>query len=241
MDRDDDTPRTRGRPEKPPLPPKAGTDRLGNELRQLRRSQNLTLRGMAELIGYSAGHLSEVEQGKATPSPEFVTACERVLGADGSLRSYYQLVLSDQEATRGRLRGASQVGQRPGPPAVGQTTPGDRSEFVADVSLEDGQVVSPGEVLIKRWRLRNAGAVPWIGRQLERVGPPAGVGLITSPKRVPISDTQPGELVDIEIELRAPDLDGSTVAHFRSIHPDGTLCFPDRYAQGIYVRLTVRS
>lgn len=59
----------------------------------------------AVAIDYNASHVSRVERGQATPSREFVDACEVVLTARGRLIILYAVVLSDQKAYRMQLRG----------------------------------------------------------------------------------------------------------------------------------------
>jgi Ig-like domain from next to BRCA1 gene len=64
--------------------------------------------------------------------------------------------------------------------------------------------------------------------------------LITSDRRVRIPDTSPGETVDITVELTAPKLPGSAIAYWQIVDVEGRPCFPDRYADGIYVAVVVR-
>lgn len=232
--------RRRGRPAKPIEPRNSARSRLGRALRQVREAADVSLIAFSGESEYSRGHLSRVEHGHATPSRELVAAYEARFHTDGLLLSLYQTVLDEQEAARLARRGAA--GQPP--PAPGtltpRTHPGDRSEFVCDLNLDDGEVVAPGERFEKRWRIRNAGSVPWQGRALERIGACAGPAIIASPHRVPIPDTMPGETVDISAALTAPALPGSTIAYWQMVDSEGRPCFPDRYADGIYAELVVR-
>jgi transcriptional regulator with XRE-family HTH domain len=75
----------RGRPPSPLDPDASATARLGAELRPRRLTQRLTLQALADLIGYSPQHVSEVERGNVLPSRPFVAACDRALAADGAL------------------------------------------------------------------------------------------------------------------------------------------------------------
>jgi transcriptional regulator with XRE-family HTH domain len=233
--------RQRGRPPKPIVVQKTPVSRLGRALRQAREAAGFSLTGFAEVSTYSAGHLSRVEHGVETPSRELVNAYEARCETDGLLCALYAMVLDAQREDRFARRRASD-----GPPPFQQksskprTQPGDRSEFVADLTLPDGSIVTPGARLLKRWRLRNAGSVTWRGRSLERIGASIGPAAITSPRLVPIADTNPGESVDIEIEVEAPALPGSTIAYWQMVDTKGRPCFPDRYADGIYVQLVVR-
>lgn len=51
----------------------AALRKFGEKLRQLRLRQRLTLKGLAQKLGYSAhGYLSEIESGKKKPTVAFV-------------------------------------------------------------------------------------------------------------------------------------------------------------------------
>ena len=92
----------------------------------------------------------------------------------------------------------------------------------------------------KTWRIRNCGTVPWHGRRLERQGPLTGPGLITSPKYVYITDTEPGEIAEITVALKAPGYDCTSIAYFKMVDQEGSLCFPDNYQLGLDVLVMVR-
>lgn len=158
--------RRRGRPPKSPEPSRSARSRLGRALREAREAEGIALSQFAEQTTYSEGHLSNVEHGMAAPSPELVDVYESRLRGNGLFRSLYALVVDEQRELRQQRRG----GKSPLPDtAAGRATrPGDRSQFVADLTLPDGSPVPPGARLEKRWRLRNVGTVPWRGRSLER-------------------------------------------------------------------------
>jgi transcriptional regulator with XRE-family HTH domain len=71
-------------------------------LRSHRRNWGLTLRDMAELLGYeSPAHVSRIEQGKRTPSTETALACTTLFGV--SLTELFpQLVAEIEERLRER-------------------------------------------------------------------------------------------------------------------------------------------
>lgn len=233
--------RRRGRPPKPTAAQKSALSRLGRALRQMREADGLSLAKFADQSNYSAGHLSRVERGEATPSRELVEVYENLLHADGLLRSLYLMVLDDQQAARLARRGASYQPAAAQKAEPARTEPGDRSEFVADLPpVKDGTIVGQGERVVKRWRIRNAGSVPWRGRFLERIGASSGPAILTSPQREPIPNTMPGQSVDIAIELVAPDLPGSTIAYWQMVDAAGRPCFPDRYADALYAELVIK-
>jgi len=77
---------------------------------------------------------------------------------------------------------------------------------VGDITVNDGTDFQPGTAFTKTWRLRNIGTCTWT-RSYKLVfdrGDSMGGNLESSlPK-----DVNPGQTVDISIDLRAPDKDG---------------------------------
>lgn len=60
-------------------PPSPEIRRFGQKLQSLRQRQNLTLKGLAASLGYSAhGYISELEMGKKIPTAEFVLRAARL-------------------------------------------------------------------------------------------------------------------------------------------------------------------
>lgn len=94
----------------------------------------------------------------------------------------------------------------PTEPAV-QATTGDRAEFVADVTVDDGTDFAPGAEFVKTWRLQNAGTTTWTTQYTfaylsgNQMGAPASVNL---PQEV-----APGATVDISVDMRAPNEAGN--------------------------------
>lgn len=202
---------------------------LGGLMRELRQAAGMSLTGAAAATGTSKGHLSHVETGRDRPSWELVSFYEERFNADGQLWAVYIEVVA---GPRPRQRPAqAQPGRYP--------LPGDASTFVDDVT-PDGVIMPPGFRFEKVWRLRNSGTVPWTGRWLRRLGPPAGLGIPSSPLRVPIAATMPGELVDIAVPMRAHNMAGTAQVHWKMVDDDGYEFFPDRYYRGIFTTVIVR-
>jgi transcriptional regulator with XRE-family HTH domain len=59
-----------------PVPP----DRLGPEIRDLRKARSLTLQKVADATGLSVGHLSEIERGQSVPSVKALHDIAETLG-----------------------------------------------------------------------------------------------------------------------------------------------------------------
>jgi len=199
---------------------------LGSLMRELRRAAGMSLTGAAQAAGTGKGHLSHVECGRDRPSWELVAFYEESFNADGQLWTAFIEVVA---GPRQRLAAA---GRYP--------LPGDESTFVADIT-PDAVVMPPGFRFEKIWRLRNSGAVPWADRWLRRVGPPAGLGIPSSPLRVQIATTMPGETVDITVPMRAHNLAGTAEVHWKMVDDAGYEFFPDRYPEGIFTTVIVRN
>jgi hypothetical protein len=80
-----------------------------------------------------------------------------------------------------------------------QAVTGDDAQFEGDVTYPDGTVVDTGERFTKTWRLRNIGTVSWRGRYLTRINTTA----CDAPDMVPITETRPGKVVEISVQVRA--------------------------------------
>jgi transcriptional regulator with XRE-family HTH domain len=220
-----------GRPELPPhLVPSQPKTVLGWTMRKLRQVAGWTATRTAEEFGVSASHISRVERG-ARPSRALVQFYEDRFEADGLLLSLFEVVEHAAEQDRQRAGGRR--------PRRVRAIAGDATAFV-DHEIPAGQLMTPGLVFAETWQIRNAGTVPWRGRRLERQGPLTGPGLITSLTRhIPIPDTEPGEIAEIQAVLKAPGYDCTSIAYFKMVHEDGSLCFPDEHQLGLDILVRV--
>ena len=86
------------------------------------------------------------------------------------------------------------------------------SQYVADVTISDGEVLNPGEGFVKTWRVRNVGTCDWgEGYELvflsgEQMGGPESVLLPAIPA---------GEEGDISVDLVAPGTPGPHAGTWR--------------------------
>ena len=77
----------------------------------------------------------------------------------------------------------------------------DEMTWVADVTVEDGMEVRPGEKFLKTWRVRNTGSSTWgAGYELAFFGNDQMGG----PESVTLPAAQPGDEVEVSVSLRAP-------------------------------------
>ena len=80
---------------------------IGRVLRRTRLAQRRTLREVADSVGMSIGHLSEVERGRKEPSSELLAAICRALGL--SMAELLVAVLRDLAPQQPRLIGTKQA------------------------------------------------------------------------------------------------------------------------------------
>jgi transcriptional regulator with XRE-family HTH domain len=202
---------------------------LGQVLRYLRKADGMAQAEAARQIGVSATHLNNVEKGRDAANAKIVAFYEARFDGDGKAWGLYQDMKTAQRPPQ-----RQSPDDRPSYPILG-----DASEFVADITIPDDTVMPPYHEFVKTWRIRNSGTVPWTGRWLARRGSPTGHGVPTSPRRVRISDTMPGEEVDITVSMKAQPLEGASQAHFKMVDDDGWEYFPDRYSLGLVLSIIV--
>lgn len=204
---------------------------VAQQLRYLRKANGMSQAEAARRIGISAQHLNNVEKGRDRPSAAIVRFYDDEFHGDGQAWGLYNALV-----TENRTPQRQPTTDRPAYPI-----PGDASEFVADITIPDGTIVSPYQQFEKVWRIRNSGTVPWVDRWLARRGAPTGHGVPTSPPRVRVPDTQPGEEVDIAVPVRAQPLAGASQAHWKMVDDDGWEYFPTQYALGLVLSIVVRA
>lgn len=99
----------------------------------------------------------------------------------------------------------------------------DAAQYIVDLTLPDGSIVSPEQSLTKTWRLQNTGTTTWgAGYNLvfvsgEQMGAPLDTG---------ISSTSPNQTVDISVPFMAPTSEGAHSAYFHLRNSQGTYFGP---------------
>ena len=147
-----------------------------------------------------------------TPSAEgqvriSIVACD----ADGNV-SQAALVTLQVVAS-----GATVPTETPPPPVMEAGCTLD-SQYVADVTIPDGTIMSPGAEFVKTWRIRNSGTCDWeTGYELvyvsgEHMGGPASVSLPAVPA---------GGQTDISVNLEAPSSYGTHKGTWRIRSDEG--------------------
>jgi hypothetical protein len=109
----------------------------------------------------------------------------------------------------------------------------DSLSYVADVTVDDNTVMSPGQDFIKTWRVQNTGACPW-GAGYVLVY--AGYSDEMSGQFIAMTDViQPGDEVDVSVQFKAPDAAGEYLSAWTMRNPQG-VTFP----QVIYIKIIVQ-
>lgn len=105
------------------------------------------------------------------------------------------------------------------------------AHFVKDMTVMDGQVVTPGQVVVKTWLIKNTGKVAW----------PAGTRLVCIGGNWPVGDTSvlvdsvlPGSQAPISVTLHAPRKEGRQSARFQ-LQLAGGRRFGHRYWVNVHV------
>jgi len=80
----------------------------------------------------------------------------------------------------------------------------DKAAFYDDVTIPDDTSFKQSVEFVKTWRIRNEGTCTWNGYNLIW----AGGNLLDAPLSNPIPLTQPGDLVDISVNMRSPGQGG---------------------------------
>lgn len=102
------------------------------------------------------------------------------------------------------------------------TPPCDQATFVRDVSIPDGTFLQPSTTFTKIWELKNTGSCPWNSTYslvFANEGDLMG-GAITNPL-IRSGAVQPGELVQVALDLKAPVALGDYKSHWRLRNPAG--------------------
>ncbi len=87
------------------------------------------------------------------------------------------------------------------------------AQFITDVTIPDGTIMTPSQAFTKKWRIKNSGQCAWNGFTLVFDSGDAMGG----PATKPIAVLNPGQEVDIEVALTAPATAGNYRGYWRII------------------------
>jgi len=86
----------------------------------------------------------------------------------------------------------------------------DKAAFDSDVTVPDNTSFRQGVKFTKTWRIRNVGTCAWKGYKLVF----ATGDQMSAPQEVPMPDAQPGEFVNVSVEMTSPRRGGSQTGNW---------------------------
>lgn len=107
----------------------------------------------------------------------------------------------------------------PAPTATPEPACTDEAQFVRDVTVADGAIFEPGESFTKTWRLRNSGTCTWT--EDYALVHSAGYSLLAADVTVLGSEVEPGELIDISVDMKAPSNEGTYEGYWKLRNDSG--------------------
>lgn len=111
--------------------------------------------------------------------------------------------------------------------------------FVADITIPDGMIVAPGAKFTKTWRVRNDGNCPWDQNYSVVLDKGDALGTVT---KFPLTKTvNPGDSLDISIDLTAPTTDGNYAGFWHVATPYGGFMGVAPSNQSLAVKIMVAS
>lgn len=87
------------------------------------------------------------------------------------------------------------------------------AQFITDVTVPDGSVMTPGQAFTKKWRLKNTSACAWNGYSMVFDSGDS----MSGPATKPIGTVNPGQEVDLEVNLTAPNSAGNYRGYWRIV------------------------
>lgn len=106
-------------------------------------------------------------------------------------------------------------------PAATATSNCNVAQFMADVTIPDGTILTPNTAFTKKWRLKNIGSCAWNGFSMAFDSGDAMGG----PASKPVAAVNPGQEVDLEINLTAPATVGNYRGYWRLV-TNGNILVP---------------
>jgi len=104
-------------------------------------------------------------------------------------------------------------------------------EFVEDVTIDDGSVVSPGQRLDKRWKVLNAGSCNWdADYEVQLIAGPA----MKAPNTQSLFPALSGTEAEIRMVFTAPEEPGAYRSAWQAFDPDG-----DPFGDSFFIDIVV--
>jgi hypothetical protein len=98
------------------------------------------------------------------------------------------------------------------------------ASFVTDVTFPDNTHVAPNQAFVKTWRIRNIGSCSWNSNYLLIFDHKDGLGVSTGyTQPLTTGVVNPGQMVDLTVNLTAPATSGTYTGYWRLRDPGGVL------------------
>ncbi|MCK6582470.1 MAG: hypothetical protein L6Q49_05160 [Anaerolineales bacterium] len=94
-----------------------------------------------------------------------------------------------------------------------------QGQFVTDVTIPDGTIMNPGQTFTKKWRIRNTGTCAWSGYSMVFDSGDSMSGAASQP----IGVVNPGQEIDLEVNLTAPSTAGNYRGYWRIVTNNNVL------------------
>lgn len=104
--------------------------------------------------------------------------------------------------------------------------------FLQDLSIPDGTVVRPGEVMEKSWQVRNEGSCTWSRGYSIRLEDGLALGVRT---QHPLPEARGGETVELKVQFTAPEEPGRYRSSWRAVDIGG-----EPFGVLIYIEIVVQ-
>jgi len=124
-------------------------------------------------------------------------------------------------------------------PVPTATTNCNVGQFITDVTIPDGTVMTPNQAFTKKWRIKNIGSCAWTGFSLVFDSGDS----MSGPASKAISTLNQGQEVDLEVNLTAPATVGSYRGYWR-INTNGGVIVPivnGNQGKSFYVDIKVQN
>jgi hypothetical protein len=108
--------------------------------------------------------------------------------------------------------------------ATNTPIPCNLASFISDVTIPDNTQVAPNQTFAKTWRIRNVGSCSWNSSYLLIFDHGDGLGLPSGyTQQLTSSAVNPGQMVDLTVNLTAPAASGTYTSYWRMRDPGGVL------------------
>jgi len=109
------------------------------------------------------------------------------------------------------------------------------SRFVMHITIDDDAVLSPDSPFIKTWRIRNEGTIAWSAKTKLIFLSRENGEQFNTPNEIEIGkDVNPGDCIDLSVQMKAPKECGSYIGFWRLATKDGI-----KFGQRFWCRIIV--